>query len=61
MKTKKEYHLVAKTYLLLSIALLLVALGEIFKRQWTFTAAIIVVIFTVIYTFVVSAKNTIKK
>ncbi len=61
MKTKKEYHLVAKTYLLLSIALLLVALGEIFKIQWTFTAAIIVIILTVIYTFVVSAKNTIKK
>lgn len=61
MKTKKEYHLVAKTYLLLSIALLLVALGEIFKIQWTFTTAIIVIIFTVIYTFVVSAKNTINK
>lgn len=61
MKTKKEYHFIAKTYLLLSITLVLISVGEIFKIQWTFTAAIIVIIFTVIYTFVVSAKNTIKK
>lgn len=61
MKTKKEYYLVAKTFLLLSITLLLISVGEIFKIQWTLTAAIIVIIFTVIYTFVVSVKNTIKK
>lgn len=61
MKTKEEYYLVAKTFLLLSITLLLISVGEIFKIQWTLTAAIIVIIFTVIYTFVVSVKNTIKK
>lgn len=61
MKTKKEYHFMAKTYLLLSIAVAVMSLGYIFDVKGTTKIAMVILFITVIYTFTVSIKNSINK
>lgn len=61
MKTKKEYYFLAKIFLLISIALAVISIGEIFKLQWALKVAIVVLIITVVYGFTISIKDAIRK
>lgn len=61
MKTKKEYHFVAKVFLLISIAFGAMFIGEILKIQWALNVAILVLIITAVYVLIISVKDSIKK